>query len=212
MNPRWWPFWAYSLLGAAGGLLLGAGHAAEPLIANPGALASDWALNPEAAFMRLQQDFDALHQAHRDLQASISWAGWGATAGLGVLGLIRAFPGPAGAFAEFLYNFWAPKLKKQADHRTEVAAEGFFAVANVMRSFSKDTPLGHVLDKLERRLPEEVKRTYAEWEARAKERPPTDAEVAHTARIRARAQALAETQAFANHPPTDALDKKPPTT
>lgn len=204
----WRTFWAFSLVGSAVGVVTGSLGAAEPLMANPGALAADWALNPEAAFMRLQQDFDALRQAHQDLQASLYWAGWGATAGLGVLGLLRAFPGPAGALAEMLYNLWSPKLKKLADHRTEVAAEGFFCVARIMREFPKDAPLGQILEKLDRRLPEEVKRAYQEWElAHAAKRPPTDAEVAHTARIQARAQALAETQAFA-HQPSDALDKK----
>jgi len=172
-----------------------ASFGAEIPLAAPGVLAEDWAINPDAAFARFQQDFEALSKAHQHLKNVTSMAAWGAGIALTLLGVLRAFPGPAKGMADLAWAVLAPKLTKMAEGRQVVAEKGFFLVAEIMREFPKDTPLGEVVAKIERKSPEAVKELYRQWEKQhSVKRPPTDAEVMQTARLQARAQAEAATR------------------
>lgn len=150
-----------------------AGDAPKP-VAAPGAVLVDWQTNPQAALQAVLADNQRLMQAVQDLIAAqrADWVGW-AVGGVGVLiGFLKVFNGPAGALAEAGWALIAPKVVKDAEKKRDVMADGFKQVAAIMRSFPADTPLGAVIDKLDRRLPEEVKRVYREWEANeADDRP-----------------------------------------
>jgi hypothetical protein len=50
-------------------------------------------------------------------------------------------------------------------------ADGFVQVAEIMRSFPADSTIGDLINKLDSRLPENVKLAYREWEKDKKERP-----------------------------------------
>ena len=183
---------------------------AEVPLAAPGVLAEDWAINPDAAFARFQQDFEALSKAHQHLKSVTTMAAWGAGIALTVLGVLRAFPGPSQALGELAWAFWAPKLTKLAEGRQVVAEKGLFLVAEIMREFPKDTPLGEVVAKIERQSPEAVKELYRQWEKKhSLKRPPTDAEVMQSARLQARAQAEAATQPQSRDP-DEALERRTP--
>lgn len=135
-------------------------------LAVPSAGPGEWGANPQLALQAVLADNQKLMQAVQDLSASrTDWIGY-AVGGVGVLiGLVKVFNGPAGVLAESLWAMLAPKFVKDSEKKREVMADGFLQVAEIMRSFPASTPLSHVLDKLDRRLPEAVKTAYREWEA-----------------------------------------------
>ncbi len=143
-------------------------------IAMPSAGATDWATNPQAALQLVMADNQRLVAAVEHLieVQKTDWMGY-AVGALGLaIGALKVFNGPAGALAEGLWAMLAPKLVKDAEKKRDVMADGFLKVAEIMRSFPPNTPLGSVIDKLDKRLPEAVKIAYREWEAHeADDRP-----------------------------------------
>lgn len=200
----WW-----SAIGGTLGMATGSLMGAEIPLANPGALAADWAKDPEAAYRALQGNFETLQAAYQQLLSTSTWAAYGAGALLTVLGIARAIPGPSKALAEFAWAMFAPKLQKVADQKQEVVAKGFFLVAEVMRSLPKDTPLGEVVAAIERKSPEAIKEAYREWEKTQAPRPLSEADILKEERIRARARLTAEAEVVTatELKPTEALDR-----
>jgi len=149
-------------------------------VATPSVLAADWQANPQAALQAVLADNHRLIESFNALVAArqTDWVGWAVGAvGLGV-GFLKVFNGPAGALAEMLWAGIAPRFVKDAEKKRDVMADGFLKVAAVMRSFPPNTPLGDVIDKLDRRLPEGVKTAYREWEAHEASDRPTSVPVA----------------------------------
>lgn len=143
-------------------------------VAVPSAGGVDWATNPQAALGAILESNQRVLNAYQDLLNAqrTDWVGWAVGAvGIGI-GFLKVFNGPAGALAEGLWAMIAPKLVKDAEAKRDVMADGFLKVAEIMRSFPPNTPLSQVIDKLDRRLPEAVKKAYREWEANeANDRP-----------------------------------------
>ncbi len=149
------------------------GEGPKPLaIAAAGSV--DWQTNPQSALQLVLADNQRLLRAVEELIAAkqTDYLGWlvGA-AGIGIAAL-KMFNGPAGVLAEGLWAAIAPKFVKDAEKKRDVMADGFIKVAEIMRSFPPNTPIGVLIDKLDRRLPEDVKKAYREWEAHeADDRP-----------------------------------------
>jgi|GEM_PF-2750546 len=164
--------------------------AADLPLAIPAALAPDWVADPAGAFRRMQEDNATLVKNYQSLLSAVTIGAWMAGAALTVLGIARAIPGPSKALAELAWAMFAPKLTKEAEGKQKVYADGFIAVSHILRSFPTDSPLGDVIEKLDRRLPDEVKLAYQEWaEENATSRPPSREDLKEVARIRAEAAA-----------------------
>lgn len=134
----------------------------------------DWQTNPQAALQLVLADNQRLIQAFQELVEARKTDWWGYAVGAAGVGIamLKIFNGPAGVLAEGLWAMVAPKLVKDAEKKRDVMADGFLQVASIMRSFPANTALGDVIDKLDRRLPEDVKRVYREWESNeANDRP-----------------------------------------
>lgn len=145
--------------------------AGEAPSAKPAAVAADWTANPEVALRLAADQVNELLRINRELESKLSLMAWATGAAATVLAIARLLPGPAGKVADMAWAIMAPRMLKQEDQKREMLSRGFLQVAEIMRSFPKNSKLGEVIDKLDRRLPEDVKLAYREWERSQSKRP-----------------------------------------
>lgn len=192
-------------------LLCSAALGGEAPTAHPAATATTWAATPDIALQNAVAQANELLRINQQLKSAIGWIAWASGAALAILGFAKLIPGPSGAIAEALWGLFANRLQKVAERKNETLSDGFVQVAEIMRQFPKDTPLGDVIDKLQRELPEPVRQAYREWERQhADPRPMTKSEIMQTAKLRAIAEQEV-TRSF-EHSPTAAPAGQSPLT
>lgn len=178
--------------------------------AHPAATASDWSTNSKGAYAAVMAQLQNLLTVHAQYQAAVSWTTWIIAAGGLLVTFAKLFPGPTGVAFNLAWDLFAPKFLKAQEAKQAVLAQGFHSVAEIMKSFPKDSPLGSVIDKLQSDLPEPVKQAYREWEKSdiSPDRPPTTQELVNTARIQAIA-ALSAAKEVIENPPSIATPPQP---